>query len=171
MPKKEIIEYPVIVVAVDPGGTTGVCVMEFQEGAVEVLETHQFPDSNSVWREIQEIAQRFDTGSNRVVIVVEQFDKRPGVVNPDFTPKYVCRDIENNIHDFEIVWQIPAQAMTLVRPPSKNYHGPDQLKRFGWYKTSSVHSNDATRHAIVYGVETLKHRPLILRGWPKPEGN
>lgn len=169
MQKSPPVEYPVIVVAVDPGVTTGICVMEFQTDSVEVLETHQFVDPNGVWREIQELAQRLATRGHRVVIVVEQFDKRPGVVNPDFTPKYVSRDIENNIHDFEIVWQIPAQAMTLVRPGSKR--GPDQLKRFGWYKTSSVHSNDATRHAIVYGVETLKHRPLILRGWPKPEGN
>lgn len=170
MPKpKEVIDYPVIVVAVDPGVTTGVCVMLFEENEVDLLETHQFVDPNGVWREIQELAHGYDTGIHKVVIVVEQFDKRPGVVNPDFTPKYVCRDIENNIHDFEIAWQIPSQAMTLVRPGSKR--GPDQLKRFGWYKTSSVHSNDATRHAIVYGVETLRHMPLILKGWPKPEDN
>jgi hypothetical protein len=160
--------YPIIVVAVDPGGTTGIAVFKFTEHAVEYVEHHQWEDPNTAWRAIHNLVHYWQSGYE-VVLVVEQFDKRPGVINPDFTPKYINRDIENNIDDVEIVWQIPADAMNLVKPVGKKNHGPDHLKRFGWYLRSNVHANDAARHAIVYGVNKLKHMPLILRGWPKPK--
>lgn len=163
-----MIEYPIIVIAVDPGVTTGIAVFKFTEEAVEYLDSYQWGDPDYVWIQIQSLAHAWMVREKHVVLVVEQFDKRPGIINPDFTPKFINRDIENNILDVEIVWQIPGAAMNLVRPPGKKNKGPDQLKRFGWYKTNNTHANDAVRHAIVYGVDKLKHMPLILRGWPKP---
>lgn len=164
-----VAEYPLVVVAVDPGGTTGVAVFGFTEETVEYIEHFQWGDPDYVWREIHKLVHKWQAKGFRVVLVVEQFDKRPGIINPDFTPKYIGRDIKNNIDDVEIVWQIPSVAMNLVRPPGKRHKGADQLKRFGWYKTVNTHANDAARHAIVYAVETLKHMPTILRGWPKPK--
>jgi len=159
--------YPLIVVAVDPGGTTGIAVFKFTEESVEYLEHHQLGDPDYVWQKIHSLVHYWQAGYN-TVLVVEQFDQRPGIINPDFTPKYISRDITNNILDVDIVWQIPGQAMNLVRPPSARHKGPDQLKRFGWYKTTNTHANDAARHAIVYGVEKLRHMPLIRLGWPEP---
>lgn len=160
--------YPLLVVAVDPGGTTGVAVFKFTEETVEYIDHYQWGDPDYVWRKIHELVHACQK-VHETVLVVEQFDKRPGIINPDFTPKYIGRDITNNIDDVEIVWQTPSVAMNLVRPPGKRHKGPDQLKRFGWYNTSNTHANDAARHAIVYAVETLKHMPTILRGWPKPK--
>lgn len=160
--------YPVVVIGVDPGVTTGLSVFLFTEERVELLEYHQLPDPDFVWIEILRFIRYWQAGY-RVVLVVEQFDKRPGVVNPDFTPKFINRDIENNIANVEIVWQIPAAAKNLVRPPGRTNRGLDHLKKFGWYHKAQGHSNDATRHVIVYGVEKLKHRPLIQLGWPKPK--
>ena len=158
--------FPVVVVAVDPGVTTGIAVFLCLEDSVEYLESHQWGDPDYVWQEIHDLVHYWQFGY-RVVLVVEQFDKRPGIVNPDFTPKYINRDIENNIHDVEIVKQIPDAAMNLVRPPGKKNAGPDHLKRFGWYKVKNTHANDAARHFIVYAVGKLRHQPTILTGWPK----
>lgn len=161
-------DYPVVVIAVDPGVTTGVCDMLFTEDSVELLATDQWDEPDEVWKFLRQRLYKYKKAGYNVVLVVEQFDKRPGVVNPDFTPKYINRDIEINLADYNIKWQIPAAAMNLVKPARRGGN-LDGLKRFGWYKLKSVHSNDATRHAIVYGVETLCHMPLILKGWPKPK--
>lgn len=163
------IDYPLIVIGIDPGGTTGVAVFGFTDDNVEEVERFQWGDPDYVWMKIHELVHKWQGKGFRVVLVVEQFDKRPGIINPDFTPKFINRDIVNNIDDVEIVFQIPAAAMNLVRPPGPKHKGPDQLKRFGWYKTTNTHSNDAVRHIIVYAVEVLRHMPTIIRGWPKPK--
>lgn len=159
-------EYPLIVIAVDPGGTTGVAVFKFLEDSVQYLEHYQWGDPDYVWKEIHALVHYWQAGYE-VVLVVEQFDKRPGIINPDFTPKFIGRDITNNILDVEIEWQTPSVAMNLVRPPGARHKGPDQLKRFGWYTVKNTHANDAARHAIVFAVERLKHMPTILKGWPR----
>lgn len=143
-------------------------MFKFTEDAVEYITSYQWGDPDHVWKAIETLVHDWQI-TNRVVLVVEQFDKRPGIINPDFTPKFINRDIEINITDVEIVWQIPAAAMNLVRPPGHKHKGQDQLKRFGWYKTNNTHANDAVRHAIVYAVEKLRHMPTILLGWPKPK--
>lgn len=155
--------------AIDPGVSTGFSLLRFGEKDVELVQTGYWPDPDRVWRTIRDSAHRARDHYNLpLYLVVEQFDKRPGVVNPDFTPKYISRDIELNIHDVPVFWQIPAAAMNLVKPGRTGQR--DQLHRFGdWYRKKNVHGNDATRHAIVFGVEKLKHMPLILMGWPKPK--
>lgn len=163
-------KYPVVVIGVDPGGTTGVCDMLFTEDSVELLAEGQWGEPDDVWKLLRARAHKYRKQGYRVVIVVEQFDKRPGVVNPDFTPKFIIRDIDLHLTDYYIKYQIPAAAKNLVKPAKRN-GGPDHLKRFGWYSTNSPHANDAKRHVIVYGVESLRHMPLILAGWPKPKEN
>lgn len=162
---------PSLVLSIDPGVTTGFTLMRFGKSDVELVETGQWGDPDRVWRTIRDYGRNARTHYNLpLYLVIEQFDKRPGVVNPDFTPKYISRDIENNIFDIPYFWQIPAAAMNLVKPGRTGQR--DQLHRFSnWYKKKNVHGNDATRHAIVFGVEKLKHRPLIELGWPKPKDN
>lgn len=158
-----------IVVAVDPGVTTGVAVFRFTENASERLAYAQWGDPDYVWRKIRDTLVLYEEKypDDEVVLVAEQFDQRPGVVRPDFTPKFINRDIENNITGFKIVWQIPDMAKTLVSPARRGTS--DALKRFGWYLVSNGHANDAQRHAIAYVVHNFKHMPTILRGWPKPK--
>lgn len=163
--KYEAPELPIVVIGVDPGGTTGVAVFGLTEKTIEYLEHYQWGDQDTVWQDIHALVHTWQAKGFTVVLVVEQFDKRPGIINPDFSAKYITRDITNNIHDVEIVWQLPAQAKTLV-PQPKNGR-PDALKRFGWYSTSNRHANDAVRHVIVYATEKLRHLPTVLIGWPK----
>lgn len=144
--------------------------MNFPEGKeAEQLYYDQWVDPDSAWRELKRLADEYQSQGHEVVLVGEQFDKRPGVVHPDFTAKYINRDVENNIFDYEIVWQIPAAAKNLVKYSAKAADGRDGLRRFGWYITGKQHANDATRHAIVYAVEKLKHKATILLGWPRKD--
>jgi hypothetical protein len=125
----------------------------------------QLTEPSKVAQELGAIGLTYDEHGYNIRYVIEQFDNRPGVVNPDFTPKYVINDIKNLIAEEYIQWQTPSQAKNLVKP---SHNGTaDGLKRFGWYQTKFRHANDASRHVIVYLVERLKHKPTILKGWPK----
>jgi hypothetical protein len=156
------------IIGFDPGGTSGIAVLRFTETVVECVFQDEWGDPDNVWKRLHQLAHEYQCLGD-VTIVSEAFDARPGIINPDYTPKYINRDVDNNIFDVDVVYQIPAQAKNLVRPPGPRNKGQDHLKRFGWYKKGrGGHANDATRHAITYGVETLKHMVLIQLGWPKP---
>lgn len=158
-----------IVVAADPGVTTGIAIFYFGPNNCQYLFHEQYGDPDTAWKRLHDLVHQAQEmyPEDEVILVVEQFDKRPGVVHPDFTPKYITRDIEINITDVEIVWQIPDMAKTMVPPARKGTS--DALKRMGWYLVSNVHANDAARHAVAYAVATRRHMPTILRGWPKPK--
>jgi hypothetical protein len=162
-----VVEYPAALIGVDPGGTTGVAVYTVEDGnqPAELKDVLQLTDPDSVATDLCSLGLVYAEQHYNIRYVVEQFDNRPGVVNPDFTPKYVIRDIKNAIPEEYIQWQTPSQAKNLVKP---SHNGTsDGLKRFGWYQTKFRHANDASRHVIVYLVERLKHKPTILKGWPK----
>lgn len=152
-------------IGLDPGGTTGVALFKFTEDSVTYLDSAQWGDPDNVWKQVKAVAEKLRAQGENVILVIEQFDKRPGIVNPDFTPKYINRDIDNNIFDFPIVYQIPAVAKNLV--PQATRGRSDALRRFGWYLVSNRHANDAARHVITFAVTQLKHMPTILKGWPK----
>ena len=161
-------EYPLVVVAVDPGGTTGVVEVLFEADSFHLLVAHQFTDPNKAHLEVQHIISAHDLP---VHLVVEQWDKRPGITDPDFSAKYVERDIDNNVGGYAVKHkQIPAEAKNMVKEPARNSGRGDGLKRFGLYSTGKMkHANDAARHAITYAVMQLKHLPITLVGWPKPK--
>ena len=162
------IEYPLVVVAVDPGGTTGAVEVLFEESCYELLAAHQFTDQDEAHLEVQRLISAHHLP---VHLVVERFDKRPGIISPDFSAKYVERDIDNNVGGYAVKHkQIPAEAKNMVKEPARNSGRGDGLKRFGLYSTGKMkHANDAARHAITYAVMQLKHRPITLVGWPKPK--
>lgn len=160
-----------MIIGFDPGGTSGVALLELTDTEVICRGHDQWDDPDNVWKRLHALAHRMQKLDYEVVIVSEQFDKRPGVVNPDFTPKFINRDIDNNIFDVEVVYQIPAAAKNLIKPPGPRHKGADQLKRFGMYAIKMGHANDAMRHALTYAVETVKHKPTILLGWPKRDGS
>jgi hypothetical protein len=158
-------DYPFVVIGVDPGGTTGVSVYFVTELSAFLQESLQWGDPVTVWEQLEELAQKYEASWGPVVFVAEQFDKRPGIANPDFTPKYIIKDIETHLQHRTFVWQTPSQAKNLIKPATKG--SPDGLKRFGYYKVGMGHANDASRHVLVFLVEKIKHMPTILLGWPK----
>lgn len=166
---KPRVSYPVVVIGVDPGGTTGAAVVKLTDDSYEFLEAHQFSDERNAWAEVQALVHNYRR-AYPVHLVVEQFDKRPGIIDPDFSAKYVERDIDNNVTGFtEYYKQIPGEIKFFIREARKNNGKGDALNRWGLYQTGMKHANDAVRHVLTYAVMRLKHKPTILRGWPKPE--
>lgn len=164
------INWPLALIGVDPGVTTGWAILKLSDPDSEpvLLDCGQWVEQWDVWKTLDAKAQLLEELGFNVILVVEQFDQRPGIVNPDMTPKYINNDIENNlVGKWEVVWQIPAMAKTLV--PQAKRGVPDALKRFGWYQTSHRHANDAIRHVITHATHKLRHMPLIRRGWPEPK--
>lgn len=160
--------YPVRIIGVDPGATTGIRIFDVYEDWAYPVANIQYEDQTSAWEYLLDLYEEGVAAHLRTMFVIERFDKRPGVVEPDYSAMYVQNDIRGHFpKDIEIVWQIPAQAKNLVKPPGKMWRGEDQLKRFGWYTRGGKHSNDATRHVIVYLVEQLRHEPTIRLGWPE----
>jgi hypothetical protein len=151
---------------VDPGGTTGIAIYEYlgPDDEMKYIHHEQWEDSSTAWQRIVSLAEQLSV-HGKVTIVAEQFDKRPGVIDPDYSAMYVARDMRENITEWPIVWQIPAEAKNLV--PGSRRSQPDRLKRWGWYLVSNRHANDASRHVVLHAVKNLKHMPTILKGWPK----
>lgn len=162
-----VVGYPAALIGVDPGGTTGVAVytVDGPDKEAKLSEALQFDDFTTAAEEIGTLGLVYDYRGYNIRYVIEQFDNRPGVVDPDFSPKYVINDLKRLINEEYVQWQTPSQAKNLVKPATAGK--PDGLKRFGWYQTKFRHANDASRHVIVYLVEKMKHKPTILKGWPK----
>lgn len=161
------LDYPMVLIGVDPGGTTGVSVygLNAEDTPAFLLDSIQWGDPDTVSTHLQALVKKWRDASFNVVLIIEQFDKRPGIVEPDYSSMYIIRDIERDMPNETIVWFTPSQAKNLVKPAHKG--APDGLKKFGWYKVGMGHANDASRHVIVFLVERLHHMPTILRGWPK----
>lgn len=160
-----------VVCGIDPGVTTGVAVylVPSPEEPVVLLETQQWGNYEQVTALMLGIKRKYvnrEAANGSCVFVIEQFDKRPGIVDPDFTPKFIINDIERYLPDEVTVYQTPSQAKNLVKPAKNGV--PDGLKRFGWYVVGMNHANDASRHVITFLVERLRHMPTIIKGWPPP---
>jgi hypothetical protein len=157
-----------VVIGIDPGVTTGVAVylIEAEDKPAELRDTFQWAEADLAWQKMQKMANTYrEFGVKHVVFVIEQFDKRPGVVDPDFTPRFIINDIERYLPIETRVYQTPSQAKNLVKPAKSGT--PDGLKRFGWYTVGMGHANDASRHVVTFLVEKVRHTPTILKGWPR----
>lgn len=151
------------VMAVDGGESTGYIIWDFGDDYSEIEEFGQFKAS------VEDAANYLDNVRDEFspdVLVVEQFDLRPG---NDFVADLVTVEV-NAILKYlwgadNIVWQTPGQA--------KGQAPNHILKRFGFWPTGKTVGQpdandvrDAARHAVYYGVNVLKHRATILKGWP-----
>lgn len=159
----------IAVIGVDPGGTTGACVLLLAEQGWHLDQSRQFTDQGEAWKDVQELVSHYAAAGYEVHLVVEQFDKRPGIINPDYSAKYVEKNIDSFVAGFHTKYkQIPAEAKNFIREARSNNGRGDALKRFDMYPVGQKHARDAIRHALTYAVVQLKHRPLTLKGWPKP---
>lgn len=162
-----------IVMAVDPGVTTGVAVMNFTKENVEVVFTEQLSDPDNVWKEIYHIAEEWKSEAEKTqaefTLLCESFEARPDVFDPDETPKYIIKDLDRYVApEFPIRYQLASYAKVGVHP-TKNGR-PDRLRKFGFYQTGKRHANDAIRHAVTFAIDQLRHGPTIMKGWGKPNG-
>lgn len=172
MTDKIKVTLPLAIIGVDPGGTTGVAeyTLDSMEAQAKLQATGQVTEMGEVVPYLMHAAGGWMQKGYAVLFVIEQFDKRPGVADPDYSAMYVIQFIKTQISDKHIVWQTPSQAKNLVKPAGKSGKA-DGLVRFGWYKRGQKHANDASRHVVVFLVEKLKHKPTQLKGWPKRGNN
>lgn len=156
-----------LIIAIDPGGTTGVAVMKLLDTEYELLEVFQWGDPDSVWEPIFALIQRYAEEFEDLYVICESFEIRPDVLDPDETPKYIIKDLERFVEPtYEIHYQQASVAKIGV-PPAKGGRA-DRLKAFKLYQRGHRHANDAIRHIISYSLEKLRYRPLIIAGWGLP---
>lgn len=155
-----------LIIAIDPGQTTGVAVMRLTPSEFILEETHQWGDPDTVVNPLLDLINYWSAGYE-VTVICESFELRPDVINPDDTPKYIIKDIERTIEPIHPVrYQMASQAKVGAGPGKSGRR--DRLKAFGLYQTGNRHANDAIRHIVVYAIEKLRYRPLIVAGWGAP---
>lgn len=147
-------ENSMIVLGIDPGKVTGVCLYDTDapksrqlwnvEGGVEGLADW--------WCAAKPV---FDE------LVIERFTLREGVHGVDLDPVEVIGWIKGAIFT-KPVWQNPADAKSLITN--------EKLKRAGLYpprgEVGPGHSIDALRHVLTYLIG-IRHRPTIELLHPK----
>jgi len=159
------------IIALDPGGTTGVAIYERTSGSNReadndfTWETRQLSGvhHDTLWDLLENegpwttvIYERFmyqrrelDRGVSLVLDSVEYI----GVVK-----LWHLRHLE----EVDLVCQTPAQA--------KNLWTDQKLKRLELYKANAPHANDATRHLLYYLTVTRGERQWVIRTKPEVDG-
>ncbi len=147
------------VLAVDPGGTTGVAAAYFETRGTlrETLETMTRRKSVEVtgyWHDqVQELAQlwsRFEFSANveggiplgDVHVVFENYlpdPRRIGAGATDLSPVWVAAGVCGAMGR-EPTWQTPSEA--------KGFARDDRLRSWGLWERGSAHKRDAWRHVV-----------------------
>jgi hypothetical protein len=154
------------VLGVDPGGTTGVCLLEVADGAPAEI----------VFRD--EVAGGIDGFCSWWAIfadhvVCESFYEDDRTEKPDLVALEIIGALKayqyetGRIAGWNLSFQLNSQR-------GKGKLLTDAvLKRSGYYpprgQVRGGHSTDATRHALVYVTKKLRHRPTIEKIWPKED--
>ena len=155
------------IIAIDPGKTTGVAKMRLTDDSYKLVGVWQLTDPDTVWEPLHQIISKAHETSDDVLVLCESFELRPDVAQPDETPKYIIKDLDRYVApEFPIEYQMASQAKVGI-PPGKNGRR-DRLHAFGLFQHGKRHANDAIRHILVYAIEKLRHRPLIVKGWGLP---
>lgn len=139
------------ILSVDPGLTTGLCVlldenffsvelegpMEFLDYAVDLLDANQ----DRAWE-----------------VVCESF-----IINPQTIKKSRQNYSLEIIGALRHICHVRAIPFTLQSPADgKSFGTDDKLKRIGWYHAGKGHANDSARHLLVYSVQHGRIDPATL---------
>ena len=142
------------ILGVDPGGTTGITLLEFGlTSEPRILKSIQVPDGLAGF-----LAWYHNVHHDWDFVVCESFTLRPGIHGVDVTPTYIIGALEAlEQYRTKIYYQSPSQ---------KSLCSDEVLKRMGLYHSGMPHVNDAIRHAIIY-LRNVKHIPTLKKGWPE----
>lgn len=150
--------------AMDPGGTTGVGAMHVQlkptvlETFAEGILSHKLVEVRGYWRDqadqLVEIADRFRDNAtldgvhdDNVHVIMENYlpdPRRMGAGATDLSPVWIGAAFCGAWHE-EPIWQNPAD---------KGYAKNDRLRRWGLWVVGSEHLRDVNRH-IAFRVNKL----------------
>ena len=143
--------------AIDPGGTTGIAHIEFNSLKPPVLTKVEQVEGGlqGFLRWYQGRQGSWDR------IVCEDFVLRTNVKFPDLSPTYIIGALEQGEHFNPIkpVYQSPS-----LKPMCSDA----VLKRIGFYTKAMPHANDATRHGIIY-LRNIKNMPTLEMVWPRED--
>lgn len=154
------------VLGVDPGGTTGLCLLRVPEHRpAEVMELLEVPDGTEGF-----IARWWGMHDWPHHIVCEAFNLDGRTPKPDLTPVEIIGVLkgwhggsDGNYSVGKLTFQTNTQGKHLMTN--------DVLKRAGYYpergKVGGGHACDALRHSLTYVVKTLKHKPTIQKLYPQ----
>ena len=158
------------VIAFDPGGTTGWCVMTVH---YEALLSDDYPILDNIIHhsqgellgdeigQLDEIASLFDVWDS-AAIVFEDFQLRTlaaelSPVRIKAVAEYIAATMflpARTVFD-----QMPSLAMTTATD--------ERLKSWGLYHKGEEHARDAERHAITFLRRAKTNRKLRTAAWPK----
>jgi hypothetical protein len=138
-----------LVLAVDPGLITGVCIVGFNQGE----GCHKYHSQELEFAEVLGwMSAEIPTAD---VIVMEKFTINQRTVKNTPAPWSletcgVVRAVALKAGQ-EVVMQLPGDAMSLV--------DNDMLRRLDlWHRGGAGHANDSLRHAVLYAVKKLRWR-------------
>ncbi len=140
--------------SLDPGGTTGVAIIEYGTQSYELVKTLQIRNGlqgflDFHWDELED--WEFDE------IICESFDLREGVYGADLTPVYI-------IGALEALYPKALNKVIYQKPNQKSLCGDDRLRKLGLHTPARPHANDAVRHGIIY-LRNKKHPGVLRDGW------
>jgi hypothetical protein len=154
------------IVALDPGGTTGVAILRLEEGQL-LREVHQFgPGAHhrDLWN-LLNAAYHYGQLEDGMLIVCESFEyrnrAREGLVLDSV--KYIgVTELFADLHSCPVVFQ-SASMGKVGADDSKGFVRRKNLKKLEWPWTHELrHQADATGHALYYMI----HNPTFLREDP-----
>lgn len=136
------------IIAVDPGGTTGLALAVFIDGVVTRFEaTERAPMEAVQWVE-WELNEKFSGDPNEATLVAcENFIPRPGVRTwqPDALHIIGALRYMTWLRGEQVALQSPGDA--------KRFATNDKLEKIGWRsRTPGGHADDAVRHLMIAAV-------------------
>jgi len=158
-----------VLLGLDPGGTTGWCLMVFNREAfldptVKILDNITMFTLGQITgdehAQVDEIEAMLDVWPGAAV-VCEDFILRTLNKNRDvLSPVRLTFGIQHLLHARGRVafLQQPAMAKTTATD--------ERLKAWGLYRPGEEHARDATRHCITFARRVKDQRGLLLKAWP-----
>lgn len=136
------------VIAFDPGGTTGYCVLD-QSGTVEAQGEFGYDDAGQSIA-IQDLLYTYRL---RSFVVIESYRIFPSALQAHqysaVQPVQMIGRIKTLCEEYDLEYK--------EQPPShKKFFTNQRLKSYGAYAKGMRHANDAARHALYYAVFTAK---------------
>jgi hypothetical protein len=164
------------VVAVDPGGTTGICAVRVLAGDLASIDARTFYNGIAFlaydqWPEISAP----EAVLNTLLSIAASFEGRFPLVIEDFSLRRMSRDrdllspvrvgeriaerlagspLADGVH---VVMQTPSEAIGTVTD--------DRLRRWGLYRRGQPHARDALRHAVHFLRRARDSEELAREAW------
>lgn len=160
------------VLALDPGGTTGWCVMSIKPR--ELLS-----NSKDLHKAVTHFAcgQIHGSEDEQIDQVVELADMWPeaAVISESFHQRISSPDLETNVAyspvriNAVLRWWLATEDRFLYKQSpgmAKSTWGDERLRDSRWFQTGSPHANDAIRHAATFYTRARQKPKLRHNAWP-----